>query len=642
MGIKFKLLINYLLLIIFTVSVLSFFIVNKSRDIVFNEVTQESQRITELIETTVSVRNDLLSEKIKTDLHFAEELLNNLGRIKIDKSNPIKVGNEAVPTLYAGNDNLNLSNSLVDDIKNSTGQISSIFLLKEDKLIRVSTNIIQDGKRVVGTYIDSDSSVYKKIINNEPCYGRFLIEHNSYIAGYKPILDENKKVIGAIGLGDKEFNNYLEKALDDIQIGQTGYVYIMNSKGDVIIHPHIKGQNIGEFDFSKKIINNKNGLIDYEFNGVHKLASYRYFEPWDWYIVTTANYDDLNSSSREIINLTFIAGIVIFILGVGIALFMANNLVRPINKLKNLMEIAGKGDLTVHSDINTKDEIGVLSDSFNKMIKENKRLLEEAVQYDKLKTEFIANISHELKTPLNIIFSTAQLFSLNKSNDKICNEKLNKYTDIIKQNCYRLIKLVNNLIDITKIDSGFMELNLKNQNIIEVIENITLSTVEYAQSKSRTIIFDTDTEEKILAFDSEKMERVILNLISNAIKFTNPGDKIEVSIYDKGDNILIFIKDTGMGIPEDKQKNIFERFKQVDPLLSRRCEGSGIGLSIVKSLVEMHSGNILVKSKLGEGSEFIIELPVKVVDEKNNTEIIDDYEQRTVEKIQIEFSDIYM
>jgi len=320
---------------------------------------------------------------------------------------------------------------------------------------------------------------------------------------------------------------------------------------------------------------------------------------------------------------------------------MANTLVRPINKLKNYMEIAEKGDLTVHSDINTKDEIGVLSDSFNKMIKENKRLLEETVQYDKLKTEFIANISHELKTPLNIIFSTAQLFSLNRSNDKIHDEKLNKYTDLIKQNCYRLIRLVNNLIDITKIDSGFMEINLKNQNIIEVIENITLSTVEYARSKSRTVIFDTDTEEKVLAFDSEKMERIVLNLISNAIKFTKPGDKIEVSIHDKIDNILISVKDTGMGIPEDKQKNIFERFKQVDPLLSRRCEGSGIGLSIVESLVEMHHGNMFVKSKLGEGSEFIIELPVKIVDEKNNTEIIDDYEQRTVEKIQIEFSDLY-
>ena len=166
------------------------------------------------------------------------------------------------------------------------------------------------------------------------------------------------------------------------------------------------------------------------------------------------------------------------------------------------------------------------------MMDENKMLLDEIVKYDKLKTEFIANMSHELKTPLNIIFSTAQLFSLyiNKCENLDNVDKLNKYTNTIKQNCYRLLRLVNNLIDITKIDSGFMELNLKNQNIVEVVEEITLSTAEYIQNMSRTIIFDTDIEEKIMAFDEEKIERILLNLISNATKFTNPGDTIEVTI----------------------------------------------------------------------------------------------------------------
>ena len=189
-------------------------------------------------------------------------------------------------------------------------------------------------------------------------------------------------------------------------------------------------------------------------------------------------------------------------------------------------------------------------------------------------------MSHELKTPLNIIFSTAQLFSLYINKDENLNnvDKLNNYTNTIKQNCYRLLRLVNNLIDITKIDSGFMELNLKNQNIVEVAEEITLSTAEYVQGMSRTIIFDTDIEEKIMAFDEEKMERILLNLISNATKFTKPGDTIEVGVYDKDNHVIISVKDNGIGIPEDKLSQIFERFKQVDPLLSRSHEGSGIGL----------------------------------------------------------------
>ena len=388
---------------------------------------------------------------------------------------------------------------------------------------------------------------------------------------FKPLLDKNKKVIGAIGLGNKMLNNYLEQTLNDIKIGKTGYVYIMDSKGTELVHPKNKGQNIGEYDFIKEIISNKNGTIEYTYKGIHKLAYYNYFEPWDWYIVTTANYDDLKSSSKSILYTILFSGLIIILLGTFIALFMAKSLVNPINKLKSCMEIAGKGDLTVRSDINSMDEIGILSNSFNNMMDENKRLLEELVKYDKLKTEFIANMSHELKTPLNIIFSTAQLFSLYISKDENSDnvDKLNKYTNSIKQNCYRLLRLVNNLIDITKLDSGFMELNLKNQNIVEVIEGITLSTVDYIKSMSRTIIFDTDIEEKIMAFDEEKIERILLNLISNATKFTKPGDTIEVSVYDKDDHVIISVKDNGRGIPEDKLSQIFQRFKQVDPLLSR-------------------------------------------------------------------------
>ena len=253
-------------------------------------------------------------------------------------------------------------------------------------------------------------------------------------------------------------------------------------------------------------------------------------------------------------------------------------------------------------------------------------------------------MSHELKTPLNIIFSTAQLFSLYISKyENLDNvDKLNKYTNTIKQNCYRLLRLVNNLIDITKIDSGFMELNLKNQNIVEVIEGITLSTVDYIKNMSRTIIFDTDIEEKIMAFDEEKIERILLNLISNATKFTKPGATIEVSVYDKNDHVIISVKDNGRGIPEDKLSQIFQRFKQVDHLLSRSHEGSGIGLSIVKSLVEMHEGKIDVKSKYNEGTEFIISLPVKIVSNDDNQDSKKDLTiQTNVEKIQIEFSDIY-
>ncbi|QXM07122.1 Cache 3/Cache 2 fusion domain-containing protein [Crassaminicella indica] len=653
MSIKSKLIISYVLLIVFSVGILGFLIGNKSHSAVFREVTEKSKGTVELIHNMVSVRNDLLSEKVWTDLHYIEELLNNLGEIRIENKEQIQLGNYKLPALYAGNTNLTLDTTLSNSIKESIGAIYSVFLLHNNELIRVSTNLKINGKRAIGTSIASNYhdqcnsiqyNIYKKIINNETYYGSHLVGDDWLITGYKPLLDKNKKVIGAIALGYKGINSYLEKTLNNIKIGKTGYVYIMNSKGDVLVHPKIKGENLSSFDFSQKIFKTKNGIIEYEFQGVYKMAAYKYFKPWDLYIIATANYDDLKSSSIAILKTTLFIGILVSLICVIVSLFVANTLVKPINKLKDYMETVSKGDLTVYSDIKSKDEIGILSDSFNHMLNENKRLLQKIISHDHIKTEFFSNISHELKTPINMILSTTQLFSFYAKNENavITGKKLTHHINIIHQNCYRLLRLVNNLIDITKIDSGYMKLNLKNKNLIEVVENITLSTVEYVESKGRSLIFDTDIEEKFMAFDEEKIERIMLNLISNAVKFTHKGDTIQVNIYDKKDKIQICVKDTGIGIPKDKIGKIFERFKQVDPLLSRSHEGSGIGLSLVKSLVEMHDGNISAKSIYGKGTEFIVTLPVKFVPEEKNTTQKDDFSKRTnVEKIKIEFSDIY-
>jgi signal transduction histidine kinase len=643
MRIKYKLIISYLVLIVLAVSILGFLIAEKSNKAIFNEVNEKSQCLTESISTTLSVRNDLLTEKSYGDLNFANTLLNDLVDLKVDYNESIKVGDFDLPVLYAGKQRLSLDDTIVNKLKQSTGTAATIFLLHDDKLIRVSSTIFKNDKKVVGTYIPSDSAAYQKIISNEEYTGEIVIEGIGYVTRMKPLLDKDKKVIGAIGIGNKILNDYLEQTLSNIKLGKTGYAYILDSEGNVIIHPSDEGKNVSDYDFVQKMYSTKNGTIEYTYNGVKKVAYYQYFEPWHWYIVITADYDELNASSKSILTTTIVTGLIIILFGGMIALFLTNTLVKPINRLKSCMEIAGKGDLTVRCDIDSKDEIGILANSFNNMLAENQRLLEETVQYDKLKTEFIANMSHELRTPLNIIFSTAQLFNvLISKGENLNTDKIRNYTSSIKQNCYRLLRLVNNLIDITKIDSGYMKLELRNQNIVEVAEEITQSTAEYVQYMSRTIIFDTDEEEKIMAFDAEKLERILLNLISNATKFTNPGDKINVTLYDKGNHVIISVKDTGRGIPEDKLSQIFQRFKQIDTLLNRSHEGSGIGLSLVKALVEMHEGTIEVKSKYGEGTEFIINLPAKVVSEKHDIKAkSDSINESNVENINIEFSDIY-
>ena len=260
--------------------------------------------------------------------------------------------------------------------------------------------------------------------------------------------------------------------------------------------------------------------------------------------------------------------------------------------------------------------------------------------------EFFANISHELKTPLNIIFCSLQLIDLYSKNTS-CNipDQFLSCKESIRQNCYRLLRLVNNLIDITKIDAGFLELTMEEYDIVSLIENITLSVSQYIQSKGLDLVFDTNIEEKFMYCDGDKVERIILNLLSNAIKFCNSPGYIYVTLEGIEDGISLSIKDTGIGIEEDNINIIFERFKQVNKSFTREQEGSGIGLSLVKALVEMHKGSIEVKSSYGKGSEFIVKLPssTKAHVKKTDTAPSKTMNEHTnvVEKINIEFSDIY-
>lgn len=296
--------------------------------------------------------------------------------------------------------------------------------------------------------------------------------------------------------------------------------------------------------------------------------------------------------------------------------------------------------LSISHDISERKK----AEQLTKDNENNIKMLGEALEFNKLRTEFFANISHELRTPLNIILGTVQLLNLDMRSGivSITSKDIVRHVKVIKHNCYRLLRLINNLIDITRIDSGYLKPDMHNCNIVEVIEDITQSAVQYAESNGLTLVFDTDVEEKLMACDPEKMERLILNLLSNAVKFTEPGGSITVNIHDMKEKIAISVKDTGIGIPEDKQDLIFERFVQVDNLLTRHHDGSGIGLSIVKSLVEMHNGTICVKSQLGKGSEFITELPVKIlhVENENSKYRFKQIQRDQIDRVFIEFSDI--
>ena len=269
----------------------------------------------------------------------------------------------------------------------------------------------------------------------------------------------------------------------------------------------------------------------------------------------------------------------------------------------------------------------------------NKKLYQMAKEREQLKTDFIANMSHELRTPLNIITSASMLLEMKSNKEEtVSSEYILDKLSHINQSSNRLRRLINNLIDISKFDSGFFECKCKNENIVYVVEDIVHEVVDYAKEKNIELIFDTEEEEIISFIDKEKIERVILNLLSNAIKFTNENGKIEVYMKSDDNFIYITIKDNGIGISKEKIDHIFQRFYQVDNLLSRGSEGSGIGLCIVDEIIRMHGGKINIESEINKGTTFEIVLNVS----KSN--FIDKEEEKTDRNIKdivkVEMSDI--
>jgi len=255
--------------------------------------------------------------------------------------------------------------------------------------------------------------------------------------------------------------------------------------------------------------------------------------------------------------------------------------------------------------------------------------------------ELLINCSHELKTPLNIIYGAAQMIEI--STQDFRDDNLVNYVNFIKNNCFRLTKYINHILDLTTIESGEYKLNLERVNLVEVVEYVVQNIAPKIKKMGLNILFDTNVEEKYVTIDSELFGKSILNIISNAVKFSKLKGNILVKFTDNKTNIEITITDNGIGIDTKYLEKIFNRFGQADKSLSRGSEGSGIGLELAKAIVELHGGKVSVESKLNEGS-ISVKIPLDNKDMihslyKNDNAKVIDYD--TINQlVHIEFSDI--
>ncbi|MEO6522432.1 MAG: two-component regulator propeller domain-containing protein [Mucilaginibacter sp.] len=243
------------------------------------------------------------------------------------------------------------------------------------------------------------------------------------------------------------------------------------------------------------------------------------------------------------------------------------------------------------------------------MIEQERQEIKRMQELDQLKTKFLTNVSHEFRTPLSLIIAPVNKMLTHADQEQ--KQQLN----MIRKNARRLLNLVNQLLDFRKMEVQELKLHSKPGDIVKFISEISLSFTDIAEEKKIGFIFDTTVESMFTSFDHDKIERILFNLLSNAFKFTPAGGQVSVLLNvdkDAGNDassLEIKIIDTGIGIPHDKQRKIFERFFQHDIPDSMINQGSGIGLAITREFVKMHKGKITVESEPDHGSCFIIKLP---------------------------------
>lgn len=265
----------------------------------------------------------------------------------------------------------------------------------------------------------------------------------------------------------------------------------------------------------------------------------------------------------------------------------------------------------------------------------------ELSECKKAQEEFVLNISHDLRSPLNIILSILQCYKDEYKDIKKGNQN-QEHIESIKRNSYKILKLVNNLIDTTKLEKNHYSINRENLDIINLIEWNISSMDKYAKQKDISLVFDTNVEECVMALDPEAVDRIIMNLISNAIKFSPQGSCIYINTWKSINQLTISIKDQGIGIPKDEQETIFNRFVQSSKSKKSENTGSGIGLDLVRYLTKAHNGSIELRSEENKGSEFIIKLPIEILEENESVKNKCLNTKSKVEVLEVEFSDIYL
>jgi len=336
-------------------------------------------------------------------------------------------------------------------------------------------------------------------------------------------------------------------------------------------------------------------------------------------MVTIAEISSRGYVASQVVVLGVALGGVLFALLLGYSI--SASIVDPVKQMNRRFQEIAQENFSGRLEIPNRDELGNLASELNDMSSELGRLYREIQAASRHKSEFLANMSHELRTPLNAIIGFSQVLDERVFGE--LNEKQAEYIKDIHESGAHLLSLINDILDLSKVEAGRMELDLSKFDVRVALDNALTLVKERSLRHGISLEIDLDPALGTIVADERKFKQILLNLLTNAIKFTPEGGAITVTASGAENRLQVAISDTGVGISPEDQKMIFEEFRQVSEKDGQAREGTGLGLTLTKKFVEMHGGEISVASEVGKGSSFRFFLPLTQVEEhqvENNTE----------------------
>ncbi|MFT3878173.1 MAG: ATP-binding protein [Gemmatales bacterium] len=345
--------------------------------------------------------------------------------------------------------------------------------------------------------------------------------------------------------------------------------------------------------------------------------------------IVTVRIPGIEFTDRVHINIAILittALISALLLSAGSWLIIRYVIVKPVKHLKEVSDAIASGKLNIRSEILTGDEFEDLSHAYNRMLRSLMDKEDELRQVNthlnrsvddlaranlalhtanQLKGDFLATMSHELRTPLSVIIGFSELL-----NNAALTDKQRKWIENIHGSGKHLLNLLNDVLELAKIEAGKMQVRPEEFNFADLCEGVAAIFRQQAENKRLNLDCDIAANIPTLRQDPQKLRQVLWNLLSNAVKFTPEGGQIRIQASVEGDELIIVVSDTGVGIAQEDQEAVFEKFRQTSQVLTREQGGSGLGLSICKELAKLLGGDIVLKSTLGQGTTFTVTIPV--------------------------------